>query len=85
MKELTIDDDITSAARKKAEELGVVRKSITHGEGNVAGFIGEHLAQSVYGGEMIKYYLMAVVLMLRLNVLVLNLKQSMIALLLTFK
>ena len=53
MKELTIDDDITSAARKKAEELGVVRKSITHGEGNVAGFIGEHLAQSVYGGDMI--------------------------------
>ena len=56
MKELIIDDDITSAARKKAEELGVVRKSITHGEGNVAGFIGEYLAQSVYGGERINTF-----------------------------
>ena len=56
MKEMIIDENVTSSAGKKADELGVVRKSITHGEGNVAGFIGEHLAQSTYGGEMVNTF-----------------------------
>mgnify|MGYP003673265231 CR=1 FL=1 len=56
MKEFEIDKDIVCAAREKAEELGVVRRSITHGEGNVAGFIGEALAKNVYGGEMVNTF-----------------------------
>ena len=56
MKEVDISDDLIKIARKKSKKLGVVQKSITHGEGNVAGFIGEHLAQSVYGGEMINTF-----------------------------
>ena len=51
MKEMIIDENVTSSARNKAEELGVVRKSITHGEGNVAGFIGEQIALECLGGE----------------------------------
>ena len=56
MKEVIIDADTLSTAQKKAEELGVVRKSITHGEGNIAGFIGEYLAKNVYGGEIINTF-----------------------------
>ena len=56
MKEFIIDADILSTAQKKAEELGVIHKSITHGEGNVAGFIGESLAKNVYGGEIINTF-----------------------------
>ena len=56
MKEISVSNEIIDIAREKAKELGNVRKSITAGGGNVAGFIGEHLAQSVYGGEMINTF-----------------------------
>ena len=56
MKEMLISDDLVEIAAKKAKELGNINKSITAGAGNVAGFIGEHLAQSVYGGEIVNTF-----------------------------
>lgn len=49
-----IEVDITPAmlelAREKARKLGELRNSITHGEGNLAGYLGELCAQHVIGG-----------------------------------
>jgi hypothetical protein len=56
MKEVEVDSDIVKIAHEKAKKLGVVRRSITKGDGNFVGFIGEHLAQSVYGGELINTF-----------------------------
>jgi hypothetical protein len=38
-------------AKEKAEELGVLRNSITSGEGNLAGFLGEYIASLIMGAE----------------------------------
>ena len=56
LKEMDIDGDTVNIAHEKAKKLGVVSRSITKGEGNIVGFIGEHLAQSVYGGELINTF-----------------------------
>ena len=56
LKEVDIDGDTVKLAHEKAKKLGVVSRSITKGEGNIVGFIGEHLAQSVYGGELINTF-----------------------------
>ena len=41
MIEIQITDDIKTIAKNKANEMGRLRNSITDGEGNLAGFIGE--------------------------------------------
>lgn len=41
MIEVKVTDEMVAVATKKAEALGKLKKSITGGEGNVAGFIGE--------------------------------------------
>ena len=41
-------------AKKKAQQLGVVKNSITRGEGNLAGFLGEIMAESVIPTATIK-------------------------------
>ena len=56
LKEVDIDGDTVKLAHEKANKLGVVSRSITKGEGNIVGFIGEHLAQGVYGGELINTF-----------------------------
>ena len=56
MKEVEVYSDIVKIAHEKAKKLGVVKRSITKGDGNFVGFIGEHLAQSVYGGELINTF-----------------------------
>lgn len=50
--EIEITPEMLSEARAKARELGELRNSITHGEGNLAGFLGEMIAQKVLGGEL---------------------------------
>ena len=52
MQEVTIDPDMLGKAHKQAKELGVVYRSVTQGFGNVAGFVGEHMAQKLYGGKL---------------------------------
>ena len=41
MEEILIKEDILIQARQKAREMGAIKNSITRGEGNVAGFVGE--------------------------------------------
>ena len=48
---------ITSAmkryATRNANRMGRIRNSITRGEGNVYGFLGEQIAKQVLGGEIV--------------------------------
>ena len=55
MIEVEITDEMLCAARKKAVEMGKLYKSITRGQGNLAGFIGEFIAQKVMGGKVEKH------------------------------
>ena len=40
-------------ATRSANRMGRIRNSITGGEGNVYGFLGEQIAQVVLGGEIV--------------------------------
>jgi len=52
MIEVLIDDNMMKIAKKRAEELGQLRNSITRGEGNLAGILGELAINKVLGGEI---------------------------------
>jgi len=54
--EVIVTDEMLLDARAKASEMGKLRNSITNGAGNIAGFIGEAIAQSVLGGELDNTY-----------------------------
>ena len=56
IKEFKIDDDVLLLSRDKSVELGHVYNSITRGSGNLAGFIGEIVAQKEYGGVLENTY-----------------------------
>ncbi len=56
MIQVEITDQMLCAARKKAVEMGKLYKSITRGQGNLAGFIGEFIAQKVMGGKVENTY-----------------------------
>lgn len=56
MVEIEVDDDMLLKARRKAAEMGTLRNSITGGGGNIAGFIGEAIAQKVLGGALLNTY-----------------------------
>lgn len=53
MIEVTLTPVMVEKAKKKAEELGRLRNSITKGQGNLAGFIGEYVAEKVMGGKIV--------------------------------
>ena len=52
MIEVLISDDIKQKAKKKAQDLGKLNNSITKGDGNISGFIGEFLAAEVMNGDV---------------------------------
>ena len=56
MIEVTISATMLVEARDKAAEMGRLRNSIINGAGNIAGFIGEAIAQQVLGGELSNTY-----------------------------
>lgn len=56
MIEVSITPNMISNAKAKAFEMGTLRNSITDGEGNLAGFIGEEIALSVIGGKITNTY-----------------------------
>lgn len=56
MIEVVVTDEMLLEARAKASEMGKLRNSITSGAGNIAGFIGEAIAQKVLGGELKNTY-----------------------------
>lgn len=50
--EVEITDDILLIARRKAEDMGRLNKSIMRGEGNLAGFLGEECVKKYLGMEL---------------------------------
>ena len=50
MKQITVSKNMIDAARKKANDMGLLKNSITGGEGSVAGFLGEDCAKLILGG-----------------------------------
>lgn len=56
MIEVVITSEMLVEARDKAAEMGKLRNSITSGAGNIAGFIGEAIAQQVLGGKLDNTY-----------------------------
>tara|TARA_Y100000034_G_scaffold125612_1_gene175577 strand:+ start:1052 stop:1549 length:498 start_codon:yes stop_codon:yes gene_type:complete len=52
MIEVLITPNMVEKAKKKATELGTLKNSITKGKGNLAGFIGEFVAEQVTGGKI---------------------------------
>jgi len=56
MIEVNITQKMVIAAHKKSTEMGKLNKSITRGQGNMAGFLGEQIALSVLGGEWYNTY-----------------------------
>ncbi len=56
MIEISVDGDMLIEARDKAAEMGRLHNSFTNGGGNIAGFIGEAVAQRVLGGKLDNTY-----------------------------
>tara|TARA_R100001377_G_scaffold12141_1_gene6119 strand:+ start:421 stop:900 length:480 start_codon:yes stop_codon:yes gene_type:complete len=56
MIEVEITDDMMNAARKKAQEMGLLNNSILRSAGSVAGFLGEQVVLSIVGGEWANTY-----------------------------
>ena len=56
MIEVEITPAMLVAARDKATEMGRLNNSITRGQGNLAGFIGEQIALQVMGGKWSNTY-----------------------------
>jgi hypothetical protein len=56
MIEVAISADMLVEARDKAAEMGRLHNSITRGQGNLAGFLGEAIAQHVLGGTLANTY-----------------------------
>jgi len=52
MIEVLITPHMVEKAKKKATELGKLKNSITKGEGNLAGFLGEYVAETVVAGKI---------------------------------
>jgi hypothetical protein len=56
MIEVSINKFLLGMARQKAEEMGKLNNSITAGEGNLAGFLGEFIAAQEIGAEVNNTY-----------------------------
>lgn len=52
MKEFKVTDEMVRIAWAKSRDMGKLKKSITEGDGNIAGFIGEQVANLVIGGKI---------------------------------
>ena len=56
MIEVEVTQNILDRARTKAREMGKLNNSITRGDGNIAGFIGEEIVSDFIGGEIKNTY-----------------------------
>jgi len=52
MIEVEVTGEMLVRARDKAAAMGSLRQSITRGQGNLAGFVGEEIALAVLGGTV---------------------------------
>ena len=56
MIEVEITDEMKRRAWVKARQMGEINNSITHGDGNIAGFIGEEVANAIIQGVVNNTY-----------------------------
>lgn len=56
MIEIKITDEMKERAKRKALEMGKLNNSITKGEGNIAGFLGEEIANQIIDGTITNTY-----------------------------
>ena len=56
MIEVEITEDMKRRAWVKARKMGEINNSITHGDGNIAGFIGEEIANAIIQGDINNTY-----------------------------
>ena len=56
MIEVKITEEMKERAKKKSEEMGVIRNSIMSGDGNIAGFLGEEIANTILQGKISNTY-----------------------------
>ena len=56
MIEVEITEGILEQAKRKACAMGKIKNSITHGQGNIAGFIGEEIVNAFIGGKINNTY-----------------------------
>ena len=56
MIEVPITQEMKKRAWRKAREMGVIRNSILKGKGNIAGFLGEEIANQLIQGEINNTY-----------------------------
>ena len=56
MIEVKITEEMKKKAWRKAREMGEINNSITKGDGNIAGFLGEEVANSIIDGDVTNTY-----------------------------
>lgn len=56
MIEIKITEQMKKRAWRKAREMGEINNSITKGDGNIAGFLGEQVANEVIKGDVTNTY-----------------------------
>ena len=56
MIEVKITEQMKQRAWRKAREMGEINNSITHGDGNIAGFLGEQVANEIIKGDITNTY-----------------------------
>ncbi|MDC1325014.1 hypothetical protein N8257_00720 [Ulvibacter sp.] len=56
MIEVKITEEMKKSAWAKSREMGVIKNSIMKGDGNIAGFLGEEVANVVIGGTINNTY-----------------------------
>ena len=56
MIEVTITEEMKQRAWRKSRAMGELNHSITKGDGNIAGFLGEEVANQIIGGEISNTY-----------------------------
>ena len=56
MIEIEITEQMKKQAWAKSREMGVIRNSIMKGDGNIAGFLGEEVANVVIDGTISNTY-----------------------------
>ena len=54
--EVEITEQMKRRAWRKAREMGRLKKSITKGDGNIAGFLGEEVANAIIEGDITNTY-----------------------------
>ena len=56
MIEIEITQDMKKRAWRKARQMGEINNSITKGDGNIAGFLGEEVANDIIKGDISNTY-----------------------------